>query len=108
MMNQLRCLAVLGLTVLSNPVTPARAAALYPVVVGGRWGYIDKSGNMVINPQFEKAGAFAFGMAEVRLGRWGYVDGLGKIVINPQFDEATPFSDGLAVVEFGHRYGFVD
>src|SRR5690349_20692199 len=93
----------------SVTVTNLKAATvLYPVVVGDRWGFIDKGGKMVINAQFERAGSFSEGLAEVRLGRWGYVDGSGKIVINPQFDRASPFSDGLAAVEFGSRWGYVD
>src|ERR1051325_3968961 len=84
------------------------AATLYPVVVNDRWGFVDKAGKMVINPQFERAGSFSEGLAEVRLGRWGYVDGSGKIVINPQFDRAAGFSDGLAAVDFGGKYGYVD
>src|SRR4051812_40241607 len=90
-------------------VTTVNAATvLYPVVVGDHWGYIDKGGKMVIPTQFERAGSFSEGLAEVRLGRWGYVDASGKIVINPQFDHAFAFSDGLAAVDFGGRYGYVD
>src|SRR5438270_4485095 len=78
----------LGLLLVSLAIACAgiRAATLYPVEVNDRWGYIDKGGKMVINPQFDRAGSFSEGLAEVRLGRWGYVDGSGKIVINPQFD----------------------
>jgi hypothetical protein len=62
------------------------ATTLFPVVVGGRWGYVNKSGEIVINPQFDRAEAFTQGLAPVRIGRWGYVDNSGKVVINPQFD----------------------
>src|SRR6266850_7848906 len=100
-----------GLTVLVLTVLWAaglHAATLFPVVVADRWGYVDKGGKVVINPQFERAGPFAEGLAEVRLGRWGYVDGSGKLVINPQFDRAAGFREGLAAVEFGGRYGYID
>src|SRR5947209_2663389 len=84
------------------------STVLYRVVVNDRWGFIDKGGKMVIPTQFDRAGSFSEGLAEVRLGRWGYVDSSGKIVINPQFDRASAFNDGLAPVEFGGRYGYVD
>lgn len=101
------------------------ASALFPVTVGGRWGFADKSGQIVINPQFDRAEVFAGDLAPVRSGRWGYVDASGKLVINPQFDSAAAFSEGLAAVRLGGgpdfdprpwspfhggggRYGFID
>ena len=77
------------------------ASTLYPVVVNGRWGFVNKSGETVINPQFDRADVFAEGLAPVRMGRWGYVDASGKVAINPQFDKADVFSEGLAVVKLG-------
>jgi len=55
---------------------------------GDLWGYIDKSGGMVIAPQFESAGEFRNGLAEVGVdfmhgGRWGYIDRTGKYVWYP-------------------------
>ena len=77
------------------------AQSLYPVVVNGRWGFMNKSGETVINPQFDGPEDFAEGLAPVRMGRWGYVDASGKMEINPQFDKADVFSDGLAAVKLG-------
>src|SRR5689334_12602333 len=81
----------------------AQAATLLPVEENGRCGYVDKSGNRVINPQFERAEPFSSGFAAVRLGKWGYIDNSGKFAINPQFDRATSFSEGLAAVEIANR-----
>ena len=92
----IKSLAVIALSVAA---VTALAAPLYPVVVNDRWGYVDKAGTLVINPQFERAEPFAAGLAGVRLGRrWGFVDAAGKLSINPQFDGAGSFSDGLAAV----------
>ena len=77
------------------------ATILYPVVVGGRWGFVNKSGETVINPQFDRAEIFAEGLAPVKMGRWGFVDPAGKVAINPQFDRADGFSEGLASVKLG-------
>ncbi len=42
-----------------NAVSVGTAAtSLFPVVVGGRWGYVNKSGEPVINPQFDRAESF--------------------------------------------------
>jgi hypothetical protein len=52
--------------------------------LAGRWGYIDKSGKFVINPQFDEASPFADGLARVKVGRkTGYVNASGKYVWNP-------------------------
>ena len=79
----------------------------------GKYGYIDKTGTYVINPQFEDATHFSEGLAAVKIrsgstGKWGYIDKAGKIVINPQFDDAKDFSEGLAAVRIGDNYGYID
>ena len=38
---------------------------LMPVRINGKFGYLDVMGNMVIAPQFDKAGRFIFGLASV-------------------------------------------
>ena len=62
-------------------------------------GFIDKSGKVVIEPQFDDVGAFIEGLAWVKKdGKWGFIDKSGKVVIEPQFDGAGDFSEGLAWV----------
>jgi len=79
------------------------------VKLSGKWGYIDRSGRIVINPQFEEAGDFAEGLARVKTGgKWGYIDRTGRFLINPQFEEAGDFSQGLARVKLGGKWGYVD
>ena len=46
----------------------AGAAALFPVVTDGRWGFASASGKMVTNPQFEAAEFFSENLAAVELG----------------------------------------
>jgi len=79
------------------------------VKLSGKWGYIDRTGRIVINPQFEEAGDFSEGLARVKTGgKWGYIDRTGRFLINPQFDEAGDFSHGLARVKLGGKWGYVD
>jgi len=74
-----------------------------------KWGYIDKKGKIVIDPQFDSTGIFSEGLATVKIGnKWGYINKKGKIVINPQFDFARSFSEGLATVEIGDRWGYIN
>lgn len=84
------------------------ARSLACIKMGGKWGYVDRSGRIAITPQFEEAGDFSEGLARVKMGgKWGYVDPTGRFLINPQFDEAGDFSQGLARVKVGGKWGYV-
>ena len=78
--------------------------------VGGAWGFIDKSGMMVIPPKFDDAEAFHEGLAKIAVkGLYGYADKSGAIVIPPQFEEADSFSNGLAPVgDSRNRHWYID
>ena len=84
---------------------------LGPVNVGPEaWGYVDKTGRMVITPQFLYAGPFFGGRATIKNNQgWGYIDRTGKVVINPRFYETGNFSQGLAaVLSTEDECGFID
>lgn len=92
-------------------------ARLYPVMVGGKWAFIDNTGAIKIEPRFDNvrtprrygtADVFSEGLAAVAVGenddeKWCYIDTSGAMVIEPRFDYAGSFSEGLAAV--GHRTG---
>jgi hypothetical protein len=60
---------------------------LFAVQVGGKIGFINKEGKLIVNPQFDDVGNFSEGLARVTIGdKWGYIDKEGKYVVNPQFD----------------------
>lgn len=67
-------------------------------------GFIDRSGKVVIEPEFRETNGFAEGLAAVKIigsdGQyvWGYIDRKGSFVIEPRFIEAQPFAGGLARV----------
>lgn len=62
-------------------------------------GYIDKSGEFVIEPQFSRAGYFSEGLAAVHVGgKYGYIDKTGEMKIKPRYDIAISFHEGLAEV----------
>ena len=49
-----------------------------------------KTGEIVINPQFDYAGCFSEGLAVIRVGdqntgKFGFIDKTGQMVIKPQF-----------------------
>jgi hypothetical protein len=111
---------------------------LLVVVQAGKYGYIDHTGRIVIQPQFTWAEGFWRGLGSVYVcGRYasidasgnisalriaaprqlvvqrdgqkvGFVDEQGQFKIGPSFDDALPFQEGLAAVQIGGRWGFID
>jgi hypothetical protein len=93
------------------------------VSVGGKTGFIDKSGNFIINPVFNQEGSYSFGrdsllgfsegLAVVSTGeypsrQYGCIDRSGNYVIRPQFSCLWHFSEGLAPFRQNGKWGFVD
>ena len=75
----------------------------------GRYGYINRDGKTIVEPQFDGADHFRENFAGVKVGeKWGFVDETGKMVIEPQFDEVGEFNEGLASVEVNGKWGFID
>ena len=63
------------------------------------YGYVDKTGKVVIDFQFEEADGFYDGLSLVKVdGKYGFIDKTGKMVIEPQFDHATSFKNGYALI----------
>ena len=83
---------------------------LRPIQQNGRWGYIDRTGKIAIEPQFSWAEEFSEGLAafENEDGKHGYIDETGKPVIEPKFDNWTNFSEGLAAVSVDFKWGYID
>ncbi len=72
-------------------------ARLFPIIQNEKWGYIDKTGKILMEPKFEEARIFSDGMGRVKLnGKFGYVDATGKMVMEMNFTTAYDFSEGLA------------
>jgi hypothetical protein len=79
-----------------NIDTPWHTVELFPLPRGEAWGYVDKTGKFVIEPQFEYASAFSEGLAAIKVaGKYGFINEMGGIVINPQFDDKFFVERGL-------------
>jgi len=93
----------------------------------GKYGFIDRTGKIVISPRFTGPGEFTEGLAPVRVGgkvldpgfgsvigpmggRYVYIDKAGKevITLGDNVENANPFSEGLAAVEIKGYWGFID
>ncbi|WP_405376278.1 WG repeat-containing protein [Pseudobutyrivibrio sp.] len=80
----------------------------------GLVGFMDESGEYVIEAQYKEAHNFHEGYAPVceevdGKDTWGYVDKSGEIVIDYQYQWAGPFSEeGYALVKVDGKYGYIN
>jgi hypothetical protein len=75
------------------------SGGLAPVRVDERWGFIDRTGQTVIEPKFTAARGFFDDLCAVeKEGKWGFINKAGRMVIEPQYETANNFSEGIAVV----------
>ncbi|HEY8378278.1 MAG TPA: WG repeat-containing protein, partial [Nannocystis sp.] len=73
------------------------------------WGYIDRSGAIIVPASFDAAGEFREGLACVQQDDlFGYIDESGQWAIEPRFTDAGDFHDGLAAVGDNGQYGYCD
>lgn len=79
---------------------------LAAVCIGDQWGFIDKWGNIAVQPQFDDVGDFSEGLAcVVKDDKCGFIDRTGQVAIPLQFDRSAfnhdlmYFKDGFCVVQ---------
>jgi len=81
----------------------------FPVTVDGKQGYIDRSGRLVIEPRFDYADTFSYGLASVIEGRrWGYIDYSGNYVVEPRYDECGRMEDGMGHIWLDGKWGLIN
>jgi len=78
-----------------------------------RWGFVDKTGKLVVETKFVDVSEFRKGLAMAAVNvmsdrKYGFIDKQGNWVIQPRFEHANQFSEGLALVFVNGKYGFVD
>jgi hypothetical protein len=80
------------------------------ILMKEKYGYIDRTGQYIIPPQFDGANNFSEGLAAVWIyGKWGYIDRTGEYTIAPQFDWAGNFSEGLVSATIDNiKYEYID
>lgn len=100
-----------------NVVTPffdnaeGFSEGLAAVEINYRWGFIDKTGNLVIAPQFDFISReFSQGIAFVHCDndKIGAIDKTGKMITECVFDEAWGFTKGLSAVQYQGKFGFIN
>jgi hypothetical protein len=94
------------------PKVPVAKGGLTPYLEGGKYGYQDENGKIIIPLKYDTAYDFSNnGLARVALNhRYGFIDKTGKEVIELKYDGASDFSkeEGLAIVLIGSQSGFIN
>lgn len=76
---------------------------------GGKYGFVDSSGRVVIEAIYCDVKDFRESRAAVRhKGKWHYIDLEGNIIGEGRFDMATTFGCSLAAVRVGGLWGYIN
>lgn len=106
-------LVLFGLT----PICSLSQETLYPVNIFEKgnlvYGYINREGEIVIQPQYSYANTFSEGLAFVRLDKlsdlWACINIYNEILFTIEADYFIEgFSEGIAVANYKNRYFFID
>ena len=103
------CLTFISFAITANGQR-RKSSDFFPILSKGKWGFVNKFGKVIIEPQFEGAWNATEGLACVRIeGKHGYVDASGKLMIPAQFESVNEFSEGLAAAgTTTGKYGYID
>lgn len=76
----------------------------------GRWGFINRKGETVIPPIYDRAESFAAGLpVRVRLNnRWGLINAQGQLLQPCIYTYIGPWSEGLALVVNEGKFGYLN
>ncbi len=108
------------LLILSGLITASvsckKSSILLPVKKKDKCGYINTSGEMIIQPHFDSCGDFYNDRAVVSVGKkYGIIDAEGKYIVNPKYDYINDEpSDNLYYFEIkskstdDEKYGFIN
>jgi hypothetical protein len=83
---------------------------LYPVYQDGSYDYIDKTGKVIIDGNFDTASLFSEGYGVVsKNGKFGAVNSNGDLVVPLEYKIIGDFNDSAAyIVDENDKFGYVD
>ena len=82
---------------------------LAAVKIKNHYGFINKRGDIIIEPKYDDACGFSDGLAAVKIRKkYGFIDRNGTMVIEPQFGFTVAFTEGLASVVNDNDFFIID
>ena len=108
-----------------DPPVQGQPEAMFPIQEDGKVGYMDRTGRVVVAPQFEgwvHAAGLAGGGSSMgdykpvrsalvpvlRDGWWGFLDDRGNVVVSPRFEQVGEFREGRLPVLKAKRWGYLN
>jgi len=86
-----------------------KESGLARVKTGDKWGYVNKSSEMMYVSSADAWGDFSEGLADGKVGdKRGFYNNKGEWVIKPQFDGTRDFKNGFAAAKQGDKWGMID
>lgn len=81
----------------------------FPITIDEKYGYINSSGTIVINPEYDEVGPFRNGLAVVlKDSKFGVINKKNELVVDFKYDEIVDFQDGRAIVSLNEKYNLID
>lgn len=78
------------------------------MVSNGKYGFINKNGNIIVPCIYDSAISFTEGVAAVKKnGKWAYIYQDNDTLTSFKYDFAYNFNNGLAVVKRNNLYGYL-
>lgn len=79
------------------------------IPAGKGFGFIDRTGRVVIPPDFEQVRPFYEQLAAAKSkGKWGFINSQGKFSIPARYGDVGDFHEGRAAFSEGGLFGFLD
>jgi hypothetical protein len=82
---------------------------LFPLQMKEKYGFINRSGKIIIDPQYEYASNFSEGFAAIidETGKYGFINNLGEITFFPGATDLRKYQSGYAAIRF-EKWGYID
>lgn len=79
------------------------------VKINGRYGYIDKTGEVVIKPKYDTIGYFHSGFSlQIKNNLYGVIDKSGKVIIPFEYQELSTGTEKYIAARKNGKYGCID
>ena len=86
----------------------AESEGLRGIKKDGKFGFLDKKGNLRIANRYDAIHSFKDGLAAVKLNnKWGYINTDERIIIQPGYDYVGDFANNKALVKRGKKFGLI-